>query len=45
MIARAAYFLAEKRQFTPGCELEDWLTAERQIDAELRYAGAPPASG
>ena len=30
-IARAAYFLAEARSFAPGCELEDWLAAERQI--------------
>lgn len=45
MIAQAAYFFAEKRQFTPGCELDDWLAAERQIDAELGYAGAPPESG
>lgn len=32
-IAIAAYYLAEKRNFTPGSELEDWLCAERQIDA------------
>jgi hypothetical protein len=32
-IAVAAYYLAEKRNFTPGSELEDWLCAERQIDA------------
>lgn len=27
-IAEAAYYLAEKRGFEPGHELEDWLTAE-----------------
>lgn len=31
MIAMAAYYLAEQRQFAPGYELQDWLTAERQI--------------
>jgi hypothetical protein len=32
-IAVAAYYLAEKRNFSAGCELDDWLSAERQIDA------------
>jgi hypothetical protein len=32
-IAVAAYYLAERRNFSPGSELEDWLSAERQIDA------------
>jgi hypothetical protein len=31
MIATAAYFCAERRRFQPGHELEDWLTAEREI--------------
>jgi len=30
-IGEAAYFLAEKRGFTPGHELEDWLEAETQV--------------
>ena len=30
-VATAAYFLAEKRDFAPGHELEDWLAAETQI--------------
>ncbi len=34
-IAVAAFFLAESRGFEPGHELDDWLQAERQIDAEL----------
>jgi hypothetical protein len=41
MIAEAAYFLAERRQFDPGHELEDWFTAERQIDAALAHGDAP----
>jgi hypothetical protein len=36
MIATAAYYLAERRNFTPGCELEDWLAAEKQIKASLK---------
>ena len=35
MVAEAAYMLAELRQFEPGHELEDWLAAEKMIDAGL----------
>lgn len=28
LIATEAYYLAEKRGFAPGGEMEDWLTAE-----------------
>lgn len=35
MVAQAAYFLAEKRGFTPGGEHYDWEEAERQIQAGL----------
>ena len=31
LIARAAYFRAEKRGFAPGCELEDWVQAEAEV--------------
>jgi len=31
MIATAAYFIAEKRNFAPGDEINDWLMAEQQI--------------
>ena len=30
-VAKAAYFLAERREFAPGGELDDWLTAEQAI--------------
>lgn len=30
-IATAAYFLAAKRNFAPGHELDDWLEAERLV--------------
>ena len=32
MISDAAYFLAEQRDFASGHELDDWLTAERDIE-------------
>jgi Protein of unknown function (DUF2934) len=32
-IAEAAYWRAERRGFAPGSELEDWLEAEREVDA------------
>jgi hypothetical protein len=35
MIRVAAYYLAEKRGFAPGAELDDWLQAEAAIDARL----------
>jgi Protein of unknown function (DUF2934) len=35
MIATAAYYLAERRGFSPGDELTDWLTAESAVEAEL----------
>jgi hypothetical protein len=38
-IAEAAYFIAIRRGFSTGHELEDWLTAENEVDARL--IGAP----
>lgn len=35
MIARAAYLRAEQRGFAPGRELDDWLAAAADIDAQL----------
>lgn len=35
LIAEAAYFRAQRRGFTPGHELEDWLDAEAEIDTAL----------
>jgi hypothetical protein len=35
MVATAAYFLAEKRGFAAGCEMQDWALAEAKIDAML----------
>jgi len=34
-IAQAAYFRAERRNFAPGHELEDWVAAEDEVDREL----------
>ncbi|MBM4208438.1 MAG: DUF2934 domain-containing protein [Gammaproteobacteria bacterium] len=31
MIAEAAYYLAEKRNFYPGYEMRDWLEAKKQV--------------
>jgi len=35
LIAVAAYLRAEQRGFAPGGELEDWIVAERELDASL----------
>ena len=32
MIAETAYYLAQKRGFTGGNELTDWVAAEKQVD-------------
>jgi hypothetical protein len=43
MISEAAYLRAEQRGFVSGYELEDWLLAEREIDALLfAHHGAAP---
>ncbi|HYE06746.1 MAG TPA: DUF2934 domain-containing protein [Planctomycetota bacterium] len=34
-IAEAAYFLAQRRGFAPGGAVQDWLTAERNVDAAI----------
>lgn len=36
MVADAAYYRAERRNFAPGYEQEDWLSAEAEVDALLR---------
>ena len=36
LIAQAAYFLAERRGFSPGHELEDWLAAEQDVERALQ---------
>ncbi len=33
MVSEAAYYRAEKRDFSPGREIEDWLVAEAEIQA------------
>ncbi len=35
LIAEAAYFRAERRDFAPGHELGDWLEAEAEIESKL----------
>ena len=35
MISEAAYYIAEKRNFSPAQDNEDWLEAEKQIEEML----------
>ena len=37
MIETAAYLRAERRNFEPGHELEDWLAAEAEVNNRLSY--------
>jgi hypothetical protein len=39
LIAEAAYFHAERRNFAPGNELQDWLDAEAEIETKLTQMG------
>jgi hypothetical protein len=41
LTAVTAFYLAEARGFAPGGELEDWLEAERRVDAGLIAAAVP----
>jgi hypothetical protein len=36
MIATAAYFIAHRRGFSGGYEIQDWITAEIEIDKQLK---------
>ena len=36
LIAETAYFIAERRGFSAGSELEDWLQAEAEVNRRLR---------
>jgi Protein of unknown function (DUF2934) len=38
MIETEAYLRAERRNFAPGHEVQDWLAAEAEVDARLAYA-------
>jgi Protein of unknown function (DUF2934) len=39
LIAEAAYLIAHSRGFAPGHELEDWLSAEEEVDQRLSGEG------
>jgi hypothetical protein len=41
LIADIAYFAAERRGFSPGYELEDWLQAEQEVEASMEPIGSP----
>jgi len=41
MIATAAYYLAEHRGFETGCELDDWLAAESEVNLRLKRLSSP----
>jgi hypothetical protein len=45
MIAEAAYYRAERRGFTAGDEMADWLLAEQEVDAVLLRGDPPTARG
>ena len=40
LVAAEAYFLAERRGFTAGGEVEDWVAAEAMVDSRLRQVRA-----
>lgn len=40
LISKAAYYRAERREFAPGFEVEDWLLAEADVEAQLSSESA-----
>ena len=42
LVREAAYFRAERRGFSPGRELDDWIAAEREVDQVLVAAKVAP---
>lgn len=45
MVEEAAYYRAQRRGFSPGGELADWLEAEAEVDEMLSTAQGEEASG
>ncbi|MNC88796.1 hypothetical protein D3C83_46550 [compost metagenome] len=45
MVAEAAYYRAEQRGFSAGGEVDDWLTAEREISQRLQSIDTTRRSG
>lgn len=44
MIAEAAYYRAQNRGFDNGDSVDDWIAAEREIDARLLSPPEAPAA-
>ena len=42
LIAEAAYYRALERSFTPGCETDDWLQAEAEVNQVLHMRNTQP---
>jgi hypothetical protein len=40
LVAEIAYFNAERRGFTPGYELDDWLAAEQEVESSIEAVEA-----
>ena len=45
LIAEAAYYRAERRNFADGDEVQDWLEAEAEVAVRLDGQGPTPAAG
>jgi len=41
LVAEAAYFIAERRGFAAGCDLDDWLQAEAEVERRLDANSGP----
>jgi Protein of unknown function (DUF2934) len=44
LIAKAAYYRAEHRGFGAGCEADDWLAAEMEVDTALTLGAIASSS-
>jgi Protein of unknown function (DUF2934) len=44
LIAKAAFYRAERRGFAGGCETDDWLAAEVEVDTTLTLGAVTSSS-
>jgi hypothetical protein len=42
MVAEAAYYIAQRRDFVGGDANADWAAAEAEVDARLKEQGRTP---
>ena len=44
LVAEAAYYRAEHRDFAPGHEIDDWMAAEQEVSERVIMTPGPPGN-